>query len=230
MYIMSLVDKIRKKTRLDLENKLDKYGKCALVRCTGFGKTWLLSDITKKYEKVLYLYPSEVVKNTVKNVLDKAEQLETINIKKKLLSDCDKFDFNNIKFMTYMKLIRLSDEELDSLKEYDLIIFDECHRIGGKITKEYVGKLFRICKDSKFIGSTATPDRNDAFDIIETFFNNIVVYPYTLHDAFQDNIIKKPYYCYCTYDIETDLKEAALLAGQDINNIKVKEVLNSKLI
>lgn len=237
---MQNVEQIREKTRKDLEEKLQAYGKCALVRCTGFGKTWLLSSLTQKYNKVLYLYPAEVIKNTVENVVKKSkaskkmQDIEEENMSKqfqaKLKAECEELDTHNITFMTYMKLIRLSDEDFEALLEYDLIIFDECHRLGAEKTRLAVDKLFETCSDAKFIGATATPDRSDSFDVIDTFFDNIVVYPYTLHDAIQDGIIKKPYYCYCTYDIETDLKEAALTAGEDVNNITVREVLKSKLI
>lgn len=236
---MQNVEQIREKTRQDLEKKLELYGKCALVRCTGFGKTWLLSSLTQKYNKVLYLYPAEVIKNTVEHVVKNvrtnkkskdSEEAISEQFKNKLKAECNELHTDNITFMTYMKLIRLSDEDLEDLVKYDLIIFDECHRLGAEKTRVAINKLFDICSDTKFIGATATPDRSDSFDVIEGFFDNIVVYPYTLHDAIQDGIIQKPYYCYCTYDIETDLKEAALTAGEDVNDIKVKEVLKSKLI
>ena len=230
---MSLVKLIREETRKDLVEKLNKHGKCALIRCTGFGKTWLLSVMTKKYKKVLYLYPAEIIKNTVKTVVDKVDNESENRLKNRLKKEDKTLDFKNIKFMTYMKLIRLTDEELQELSEFDLIIFDECHRIGAKNTKESVQKLFDYCKNSHFVGATATPERSDAFDVVDLFFSNIVVFPYTLHDAFQDGLIKKPYYCYCTYNMDSirkDLRQAALTACQDINDIKVKEVLDSRLI
>lgn len=40
---MTKVEKLRLETFKDLLNKLDKYGKCALIRCTGFGKTVMAS-------------------------------------------------------------------------------------------------------------------------------------------------------------------------------------------
>lgn len=223
---VNALDVIRDKTKTDLNNKLNMYGRCALVRCTGFGKTWILSDITRQYKNVLYLYPSEVIKNTVVGVLEQVignKRVATVQVEGTEV-------YQNIQFMTYMKLIRLNQSELKAFKDFDLIIFDECHRIGADRTSNSVRSLLRICKDSKFIGATATPERVDAFDVVGEFFNNIVTYEYTLHDAFQDGIIQKPYYAYMTYDIETDLKEAALIAGQDINNIMVKQVLKGKLI
>lgn len=230
---MGAVDIVRDKTRKDLDSKLNMYGKCALVRCTGFGKTWTLASLTKQYNKVLYLYPAEVIKNTVLEVLETnngATNNET-RAASTLAPDISSLDqYDNITFMTYMKLIRLSLEEIDTFKDYDLIIFDECHRIGADRTSDSVRLLFNRCSKAKFVGATATPERVDAYDVIEDFFDNIVTYEYTLHNAFKDGIIKQPYYSYMTYDIETDLKEAALTAGEDINNLEVKDVLKSKLI
>lgn len=46
---MTKVEEVREKTQKDLVEKLNKYGKCALIRCTGFGKTWMLSKIFEEY-------------------------------------------------------------------------------------------------------------------------------------------------------------------------------------
>ena len=94
----------REETLLDLENRLEKHGKCMLVRCTGFGKTWMLTSLIKKYNSVLYLYPADVVKNTVidrynEDVLGKEFRRE---------NNYDDSSVANTVFMTYMKLIKLS--------------------------------------------------------------------------------------------------------------------------
>ena len=230
----SIIEIVRDKTRKDLDAKLRTYGKCALVRCTGFGKTWTLASLTKQYNKVLYLYPAEVIKNTVIEVLEASGTMGTSGMTGAYGTSASEksgnVQYGNISFMTYMKLIRLSNDEINEFKDYDLIIFDECHRIGADKTSNAVQLLFNRCKGAKFVGATATPERVDAFDVIEQFFDNIVTYEYNLHDAFKDGLIQKPYYAYMTYDVETDLKEAALTAGQDINNIEVKQVLKKSLI
>ena len=211
----------RQLTKDDLIEKLEKYGKCALVRCTGFGKTWLLSEMTERYKKVLYLYPAEVIKDTAVGVV------KSRGGKKGDISSDDAV-FGNIRFMTYMTLIRI--EDFNEFEDYDLIVFDEAHRIGADKTKEAVRELFDVCPNAHFIGATATPVRGDAIDVVEEYFDRICVFQYTLHDAFQDGIIQRPIYCYCTYDIETDLKHAALTAGEDINNMKVWESISSKIL
>ena len=67
---------IRKKrwqsTEKDLIRKLDRFGRCMMLRCTGFGKTWLMSKLTARldlngdlrYKHILYVYPSAVIRDT----------------------------------------------------------------------------------------------------------------------------------------------------------------------
>ena len=220
-------EEIRKKTREDLKAKLAKYHKCALIRPTGFGKTFLLTDLIRSYKNVLYLYPADVIRNTVIDRWiseDESIDEETAEIVKNMKN------LPNATLMSYMKLIRLSDEEFKEFRNYDLIIMDEVHRVGGELTKIAVGKLIKNAVSADIVGATATPNRMDGFDVISEFFDNVTTFSFTLHDAFQEGMLHKPYYCYCTYDIETDLKEAALTAGEDINNLKVKEVLDRRLI
>lgn len=49
---MSKIDKEREKTYQDVKELFCKYGRCALVRPTGFGKTGILTRLLKEYKKV----------------------------------------------------------------------------------------------------------------------------------------------------------------------------------
>ena len=210
----------RAETKADLKKKLEENGRCALVRCTGFGKTTMMAEMTKEYDSVLYLYPAEIIMNTALDVVSR------LGVDINAVSD--EFDAANIKFMTYMKLIRLDNDEILELAEkYDLIIMDECHKCGAEKT----GQAVRMIMDNAtghVIGATATPDRSDAFDVINEFFGGICVKEYTLKDAFDDGIIKRPIYTFMSYDEESDLKEEAFTAGEDINDIRVREVYKQK--
>ena len=53
---MTKIMTLREHAKQDLLKKLNKYGKCALIKCPGFGKTYMLANITKQYKKVLYIY------------------------------------------------------------------------------------------------------------------------------------------------------------------------------
>ena len=230
------------KTLNDIKAKLAKYHKGAIIRPTGFGKTWMLTELIKSYNKVLYLYPAEVIKDTVVNrycdsLYDPVQQdyidengrvfdPETIDT---AVAMGDLTKIKDVTLMTYSKLIRLTDDDFANMN-YDLILFDEVHRIGATRTSLAVHELFAANPKADFVGATATPTRMDNFDVISVFFSDIMTYSYTLLDAIQDGLIQEPNYCFATYDFETDLKEAALTAGEDLSDPIVTEVLNAKLI
>lgn len=178
---------VRRRTLEDVKLKLKKYGKVCCVRPTGFGKTVMASVLIADYKRVLFVYPLEVIHDVV--VTRYADSVE------------------HVEFMTYMKLARMTDDEIKKLPQYDLIIFDECHRMGGDETAISVRVLLKYQK-SHLLGLTATPERMDLFDVVCTFFDDVTVFRYTLHDAFQDEVLMRPYYCYCSYDIASDFKKA----------------------
>lgn len=227
------------KTFEDVLDKLKKQGKCAIIRPTGFGKTWILTELIKHYNNVLYLYPAAVIRDTVVNryydsMFDE-EDLEYIDEEGQTV-DPDTIDMyieakkiDKCTLMTYAKLIRLTDEEIKDMK-YDLILMDEVHRAGAPKTQIAVEKLFEMNANAHFVGATATPIRMDNVDVISQFFCDTMTYTYTLFDSIASGMIKKPNYCYCAYDHETDLKDAALTAGEDPNDPLVKDVLDAKLI
>lgn len=227
------------KTLDDVLSKLHHYHKCMVIRPTGFGKTFLLTELIKHYNKVLYLYPSAVIRDTVVNRyydnLYNEVSNDYIDEEGNIIDPetIDAFialnEIENTTLMTYHKLIRLTDAEFANMN-YDLILFDEAHRIGGPKTKIAVSQLFAANPNADFVGATATPTRMDNFDVTSVFFSDIMTYRYTLFDAIEAQLIQKPNYCYCTYDIETDLKDAALTAGEDIADPTVTDVLKAKLI
>lgn len=211
---------------------LDKYKKCFLIRPTGFGKTWLMTELAKSCRKVLYLYPSQVIKDTVVDRYyslpdsdpDEPIDPETMEAMKSMgtIPGCD--------LMTYAKLIRLDETDFQNMS-YELVIFDEAHRMGGPKTKLACEKLFAgLDLDTKFIGATATPTRMDNFDVSSHFFSDRLCYPYTLHDAIKSGMIMKPNYCYATYDFAQDLENAAQEAGEDLRDPHVQETISVKAI
>lgn len=207
------IETIRKDTSADLRNKLSEYNKCCLIRPTGFGKTWTLTGMIRDYKRVLYVYPSAAILNTVVDVYFSDENTlsdpDTIELAKEMRQ------FDHVDMMTYMKLQGLSKKDIDNMPEYDLIIFDEAHIMGAKKAKLAIKKMFdRFSKGTHFIGATATPNRMDGFDIVGEFFDNVVVFPYTLHDAFQDNLLQKPAYCFCPWDSES-VKKNAIASARD---------------
>ena len=94
---------------------------------------------------------------------------------------------------------------MSELPEYDLIIADECHRLGAQETQKAMDRLVERFPDTHLLGATATPDRMDLVDEIGRYFDDHITDEYTLHDAFRDGILKKPYYLFCNYaDLEAN--------------------------
>lgn len=222
----------QKKTLDDCRRLLAKYGKCFLIRPTGFGKTWLLTELVKSYGKVLYLYPSQVVRDTVVDRyfdLPDADPDEPMD--PETVETCRAVGkIPGCVLMTYAKLARLEQDAFEGM-DYALVVCDEAHRMGGPKTKAACDRLFaKLPAETAFIGATATPTRMDNFDVSSHFFMDRLCYPYTLHDAIQAGMIWKPNYCYATYDFRRDLEDAALDAGEDLRDASVQETITAKMI
>lgn len=229
MYDKNKVAKIRKETLDDLKSKLNKYGKCAVIRCTGFGKTVMASQLMTSYKRVLYLYPAKIIKDTAEKAMYKYLEDENLKEGDTFVSyDGDIQVGSNVEFMTYMKLVRIKDMSL--YEGYDLIIVDECHMVGAEKTSVFLHNLLAQNPNAHFVGLSATIVRQDDFDVLGEFFDNVEVYKYTLADAIKDGIIQKPYYCYSTYDIENSLKESALFTEVRLSDTDCKRILKSKYI
>ena len=235
---MRKIDRLRKETYEEAMEILEKYGKCAIIRPTGFGKTGTLVKVIKsgKYNNILYLSPF-----ANKNALD---IVAPFYYGKKYNKDIESIP--NVTFMSYMAIAKIKDLKDDMIEEfnfskYELIICDECHKLGGT---ETMNGLLELQKkyNIPILGATATPERMDMIDEIALFFDDHVTSRYTLHDAFQDGILRKPYYNYCIVDpqnqelLEGLISKAEYTMGLITNEaLKMKseesfKVLNSKYI
>ena len=199
--MVDLLNDIQERTYIDLTDKLEKYGVCALIRCTGFGKTTMAQRVAKQYKNVLFLSPYKAVGHPI--------ELES-----------------NVVCMTYASLVRLEDNEIPT--GYDLLIFDECHRCGATLTLPMCNKLIKSNPGCKRILSTATPERTKSYnnvDVITELAEGITVFPYRLWESFKDEIVQRPYYCYYTYDVEASLKEAGETYGIKYTESQLKELV-----
>ena len=192
---MAKIDKLRTETFKDAIRLLEEHGKVVIIRPTGFGKTGILCRMTKHYKnkKILFLYPAQVVRQAMLNFYHGVGS--------------DKTEIPNVTFMTYDKFRNLKEDEMkEQLSDYDIVMSDECHRLGGDKIKVAYKKFIEMFPDILQIGATATPERMDLFDEISIFYDNHVVFEYTLHNAFQDGILQRPYYCFCSHG-GSDLKD-----------------------
>lgn len=201
------VNDLRKKTEQEAIADLAKYSKHCIVRPTGFGKTGMLTNILKQYKRVLYLYPTTVIRETVLDFyygLGRDESQDSIP---------------NVDFLSYMGLVRMENEDFDKMPKYDLIIADEAHRIGAPKSLIAMFKLLCVQPDAKLLGATATPERSDSVDEITIFFGGHISSEYTLHNAFQDKILQQPVYVYCSYG-KADIQETEKAAKLEIQKFK----------
>lgn len=224
---MKKIDRLRKETYEEAMALLSKKPhKCAIIRPTGFGKTGILTRIIKdgRYKKILYLYPTEVVKNTVLSFYYGHKS--------------HKDYIPNVTFMTYMALTNLSETMIKSLKGTDLIICDECHRLGATETMRAMRDLQSAFPKVHLVGATATPERMDMIDEIAMFFDDRCVSRYTLHDAFQDGILQTPYYAFNAHgrtdeDVLADLDRDEMLRVEDLDVLGrdyAKSLIKGRLI
>ena len=224
---MKKIDRLRQETYDEAMQLLKKYRKCAIIRPTGFGKTGILTKVIKsgKFKKILYLYPTEVIKNTVLGFYYKNRKNRPDTI-------------DNVIFMTYMKLTNLSELDMKALKGIDLIICDECHRLGAAETMEGMRDLIEANPKARLLGATATPERMDMIDEIAMFFDDRVTSRYSLHNAFQDGILQKPYYCFCAFGESSprrlaEIKKDAMLKVSQVDAADrpyATELLNGHMI
>lgn len=207
---MDAIDIHRRQTEEDILRKLKKFGKCAEVRPCDFGKTYGAVKVAiENYNNILYLYPQEQIMQSAVSQICEYYGYERYKGGKEYDKAMRTDKIEKFTFMTYMTLIRRTEEEMSKFN-FDLIIADEVQCIGATKTNEAIELLRKTNPNAHFLGMTATPDRTDAFDVIERHFDNILVYPYTLHDAFVDGALKKPYYIYSTYHQEEQIKQEIL--------------------
>lgn len=203
---MNDVDVLRDQTYAEVKDMLKIYHKCVMIRPTGYGKTGILTRLMHEFKHVLYLYPTNVAKEAMWKLYDTPD------------------DKTKITCISYHKLARMSEKELRQLSRSDLIVADECHRLGGRKTVLAVNKLLNdYCTNSYFCGATATPTRSDGYDVVNDLFKNHTISEYTTHDAFEDGILSKPYYCYVAMDYAADIDTLNKSATKEIDRIEDKK-------
>src|SRR5699024_8273218 len=152
---MATIHERRVETFEETLQLLKTYGKVMIIRPMSFGKTVLLIKLMQQYDRVLFLYPTDIIRQRVYSSLG-----------------------DTVDYMSYLALAR----GMFPLGQYDLIVCDECHRLGGAKTAQNLHRLLEVQQNCHFVGATGTPDRSDFRDIADEFFDNIITSEYTLHD------------------------------------------------
>lgn len=214
---------------------MNKFGKCAIILPTGIGKTKLLARYAKEHphKNIIFLYPNDNVTSALEYHYYDEDFMEGLEIP-------------NVTYMSYNLLARIKEDRIKkNFSNFDVIMADECHRLGGNKVNKKIYTLFKHNKNAKLLGCTATPDRMDLKDEIVEFFgygdnendyNVSITSKFTLHDAIQNGIIQKPYYCYCSFGgqdlIDTDYKARLQidLLDDEKDRKKAEKILKQQLI
>lgn len=202
-------------------NKIRENGadKALLISATGTGKTYLSAFELRNYNpnRALFIVHREQIAkqalNSFKNVFGDTRSMGILSGSKK---DIDK-DFIFCTIQTLSK-----PEIFNSFKkdEFDYIIIDEVHKAGAESYQRIVDYF-----SPKFLlGMTATPERNDDFDIFKMFNYNIA-YEIRLQQALEEDLLC-PFHYFGISDIkvnEVDLKEKTdfklLVSEERVNHI-----------
>ena len=98
---------------------------------------------------------------------------------------------------TYQSLHKHAEED------YDMIIFDEMHRLGAEKWGQSAETLVKNNPDAKVLGLTATPERGDGVDITQKVFDGAdPVSTLTIEEAIARGILPPPNYVLAQYNFE----------------------------
>jgi len=170
-------------------NKMIESGikKIAAPRATGSGKTYLMGALAEKYndEPKLVLEPTRPLLDSIKEKFDE-------------------FGITNTDFITYQKLIRMSDEDIAEM-DYKLIFLDECHHGTAPVWSQKINYLMESHSDSIILGTSATTVRNDGVNVVETIFEGNAIGELPLSTAIARKVLPCPHYISTIYRLDDEL-------------------------
>lgn len=163
--------------------------KIAIPRATGSGKTYIMGALAEKYndDKKLVLEPTRPLLNSVKEKFDE-------------------FGIVNTDFITYQKLIRMSDEDIAEMY-YKLIFLDEFHHGTAPVWGQKIDCLMKSHTDSIIFGTSATTVRNDGVNVVESLFNNNAIEELPLSTAIARKVLPCPHYITAIYRIDDEFEK-----------------------
>ncbi len=163
--------------------------KIAVPRATGSRKTYLMGALAEKYNDVPKL------------VLELTRPLLN-SIKEKF----DEFGISNTDFMTYQKLIRMSDGDIAQM-DYKLIFLDEYHHGTAPIWGQKIDYLMSTHSDSIIFGTSATTVRNDGVNVVECLFGGNAIGELPLSKAIARKVLPCPHYITTIYRLDDEFEK-----------------------
>lgn len=179
---------------------LNNHTNNGIIVCpTGCGKSLIISALTSAFQEynVLILQPNkEILEQNFEKYQHYANNgsIYSASLGKKILSKA-----------TFATIGTISKLPASTLKQFQILIIDECHLVGQM--GQYAD-LIRIIQPKKLIGLTATPYRNDSkmgwvkYEMLtrkrDPIFHTIA-YKYQIEDCIKDG-----FWCPLTYHTPVD--------------------------
>lgn len=178
---------------------LKKAGKAAIIHPTGTGKSFIGFKLCEDnpYKRICWLSPSKYIFTT---------QLENLKSECHLSGKEDSSFMSNITFLTYARLMNLSEEEMKELSP-DYIVLDEFHRCGAAEWGRGVERFLSINKDVPLLGLSATAIRylDNQRDMSDELFDGHVASEMTLGESIVRGILNPPKYVLSIYSYMDEL-------------------------
>lgn len=167
-----------------------------LISATGTGKTYLSAfDVQKvKPHKMLFVVHRKSIALKAMETFQTIIKDKTMGIFSGNVKELDK----DYLFSTVQTIHKKENRELFKQDEFDYIIIDEVHKAGAYTYQE----LVHYFHPQFLLGMSATPERNDQFDIYKMFHYNIA-YEIRLQQAMEYDLLC-PFHYYGITDLNID--------------------------
>ena len=177
-------------------DKLNESNKVAVIHPTGTGKMYIALKLLEenKGKKAIYVAPSNPILHDVKkNIFAEGMTMS---------------EFPNLKRITYQKLARLTDEEIQEL-DADIIVWDEFHHCGAPEWGKGVERLLQRNEGASVLGLSATPLRytDGLRDMADELFENNVASEMTLEEAIESEILPEASYVSTLHGYDKELED-----------------------
>lgn len=183
----------------------------AAPRATGSGKTYLMGALAEQFndDKKLVLEPTRPLLDSIKEKFDE-------------------FGIVNTDFITYQKLIRMSDEDIAAM-DYKLIFLDECHHGTAPVWGQKTNYLMETHSDSIIFGTSATTVRNDGVDVVESLFEGNAISELPLSTAIARKVLPCPHYITAIYRLDDEFEKLKKRIDASTNTKEEKHEFYEKM-
>lgn len=165
----------------------------AVVQPTGTGKSFLYLKWMEEHtdQNILVISPSHYI----------FQQLERYQKQSNTL-------FAHVSYMTYAKLSKLTDWELQDLQP-DMVVLDEFHRCGAPEWGRGVQALLDCYREVKVLGTSATPIRylDSCRDMAQEVFEDHYAVHMSIGEALKEKILPTPIYIASYYSFLGELEQ-----------------------